>query len=728
MAFIQFLRDFLRGKRADAHATGKEDREAELNALLDGMLDPAREMNEAWQPIIDDGMAYLHNDQLAEQERKEGWPPVQVNHLAPAARHEVSLLVQQRRVFRASPQSDALEDEAAAKFWGPQLQYRFDREIELSARLPQWLASSQVAGHWCVQYAWNPKGEWVEDERRWRGTIQATQIPPECVFVDPWCTRFKDADYIICRYQVPVSTVLAQWGKDKEKREAILEAAKEEASRRKDWKDGGRGGAAPAHTAQDIEPERDIYDPWRKQGRLRQFLVKVPDSIAAMPQAKGLESPEEGQPTVVTVEVFYFKDASETKIPAEMEPVPLAELAEQGQALQTDDGEYTNVDGMPFEDGQRPMREKTPETTMPIFPHGRYVVRVGETCVLNPELQDQVWKYKFRPVACGLKIPLPGTWHGENAVEPAREIQDWINDVWAHLGNYIRFFGDSQWWVERPGALYNDDGSQPLDKEISSAAGAVVELEEGALAAGRIKRADPPGLQGAIFNILQKFEENLRDLTGVQVTALGRQLDRATTATEAATLAAQTQIRTALQAFMLDLFLVESAYIVGDILQREFADGAIKVGDVLRVLNMGDLPGSEQMGQVYVDEQALKRITATPFDISIEATSAVPFDRQRQQEKWLALNKTIIESFGQPSLAAFKRLLGAFDVKNAQEILDEVAGAMQMQQAMAAEQAEAEQMAAQQGGKPTSQGGESSWQPGQVVKGSQRPTSPMEQQ
>jgi hypothetical protein len=118
----------------------------------------------------------------------------------------------------------------------------------------------------------------------------------------------------------------------------------------------------------------------------------------------------------------------------------------------------------------------------------------------------------------------------------------------------------------------------------------------------------------------------------------------------------------------------------------------LEPGDILRIV------GEEHGEQVL---QATGDLLVADLDLQIESVTDLPYDQQRNQEMAVALYEII----GLPYL---DRLLEAFEVKDAEELLQRIPIWMQLQEMIAqAEAAEQEAEAQPAGGGPPQTEGES---------------------
>lgn len=582
-----------------------------LNRTLNERREEAVQANQPWVPLWTDGADYIFGNQLQGKEPKGGWVSVQANHLFPAMMTELSTIARRRvRPVGLPWNGEDPTDQEAASTWGPFLAMQYLHDLSMPEIVLQALLDGKVYGHWITRSVWNPRKRWSSREKRWIGGIEVQVLWPDFVGIDPECERpdWSDATWKYCRWRMRVDRMVRQWPKHKSQ---IEQAAQEELGHE-------RGTAAGvANTASSVYPQRGRDIPKKGvEGRLA-ALVGWPQTLGA--RTAGGRQQETGKPVYCTVEEWYYADAEEGK----------------GGA--------------------------------PKYPNGRFVLRVGESTILNDTEAGQRWRYDYDPLVPGRNLPLPHTWRGMNAVEMARGMQDLINEAWTHLLHQVRKFGDPSRKVEQ-GALYGaaDDLSN-ISRLLGSGPGTIIKCVTGR--SGGVNLEDPPPMNQGMFQFMQAAEEVLRDLTGAQRAALGRQLERQATATEFQGLMQASRDRPALEAELLDDYLLRQMRVCAAIYQKE-----LKKGDKIRL--MGE-DGGLRMADY---DQKMKDLR---FDLRLETTSTMPWDEQAQQVKWLKL----AETFG-PEVVA-EELLRAMRVQNPNDILERLPIWRRIQEELEAEKQQA---------------------------------------
>jgi hypothetical protein len=262
----------------------------------------------------------------------------------------------------------------------------------------------------------------------------------------------------------------------------------------------------------------------------------------------------------------------------------------------------------------------------------------------------------------GVNYTLPHTWRGLNDVEIPKPMQDWVNETSADLGAYIEFHALPITKVEE-GAVQNCPNNQNVADKLRVGPASFWKVSPGK--AGAVVREGPPPMSETVFSIYETMSRELRDQTGVQEIAMGRQASGGITATEALRLETNTRLRMSLQARHEDAFIL-------DIMLRthELAVANMTPGQLVRIA--GEDVASRMMA---IPEEAFD----VEFDMELKTTTGLPFDEERKKQEAMQLFQII----GPPYL---EELLKAFQVENREKVLSSVQAWAMIQQAMAAQE------------------------------------------
>ena len=570
------------------------------------VLDKLRYMEEkskkhisTWGGIYEDGRNYVWANQLQNQVVKEGWEPIQVNHIFPAVIQEQSLLAQKRASIEALPFED--NDKDGAEFWRTQLQWQYETGLDVPSLLLRGILDGKTHGHWVVDVYWDPEAEWDEKEQNWVGAIKVVLRRPEQVCFDPDCEDVDEPEWAYQIEMMPVELAVEKWSDfEKEIREAVGAEAGETGKtgwfnkvmshimpRRKSWRSDK--GDAPADNS---------------EGRLAMALApdseQVPDSKEAVTEK-------------VLVMTVLYKDPAREDDEVVYEYTG-AELLEDGRAIlgpekEGEDPIYLDATtGKPFTGETWPSESR--KVRRPKYPNGRLVVRIGETLV-----EDRPWEYKHWRWAVGHNGLLPHTWHGLNGVEMAKGIQDFLNVFARHLVNYVKFFGDPVMAVEA-GAFANDPQNEHVVENTRAVAGSIYKLADAGK--DKIQRFDPPPMSQGLLACYELFSREIRDQTGMQDIGMGKQQPGQTTAREALALDTNSKMRPALQGILLEMFILRLMRRVQELCQKNMTPG-----------QMVRIAGDDAAGVLMkaVPEDALE----ARFDLRLKVTSELPFDQERRK-------------------------------------------------------------------------------------------------
>jgi hypothetical protein len=393
------------------------------------------------------------------------------------------------------------------------------------------------------------------------------------------------------------------------------------------------------------------------EGRLAAALTREDDDEFDVTIRDGQQKPAR----VMLLEMF-FKDTEEVPDEEEIE-VPYDQLLATG-AIVEQKQEMASIHvlgstGEPVTDENRPRIVR--KFMRPKFPNGRSVLRIGRT-ILNPNEDDQRWPYAHWPYVIGVNYTLPHTWRGLNDVEIPKPMQDWVNETSADLGAYIEFHALPITKVEE-GAVQNCPNNQNVADKLRVGPASFWKVSPGK--AGAVVREGPPPMSETVFSIYETMSRELRDQTGVQEIAMGRQASGGITATEALRLETNTRLRMSLQARHEDAFIL-------DIMLRthELAVANMTPGQLVRIA--GEDVASRMMA---IPEEAFD----VEFDMELKTTTGLPFDEERKKQEAMQLFQII----GPPYL---EELLKAFQVENREKVLSSVQAWAMIQQAMAAQE------------------------------------------
>lgn len=665
-------------KKQDTASFGKRDNKAialeELNRKIDSMVEASKAADAPWSSIYQDGRDYIYNNQLVWVKNRGGWDRIQANLIWPSITQELALLAQRRPKLITGPWEEG--DTEGAKLWKGALQWQYEKGLKLPRLLHRGILDGKSHGHWVVKVYWEERAEWSEEEKQWVGAPRLTLMPPEFVGLSPGVTTIEEAQergHAYCLRRVSVEYAKQRWP---EYADEIDTAAQQESQEEDHWE--GAGGQMTGQSSKSVMDGAAATDGEAGEGvQQRATEGRLAGLLSKRPQ-KTFVHGEEGtsRPVDVTLLEMFFHDAEEEDV-AEDVPIAFDDLLAAGRIRLQDTDDPTlqpmyvdSESGEPITEQNRPTLEE--KYTPPKFPNGRRVLRIGKT-VMNQDDADQVWDYHRWPLFIGHNNLLPHTWHGLNAVEMARGMQDARNIGAMHMLNYVKHMGDPVVFVEE-GAVQNKPQNRGIANVLQACAGAIWKLARGGI--NRIKRDPPPPMSPGTMQIWSTFTAEERDILGMQEVGLGRKAGGQQTAHEVMRLETNTRLRTALQSIFLDEFTVDVMSFVHELCKVNMAPG-----QMLRIIGEQNADRVAVLQQTDIDAR---------FDLSLEVTTTLPFDTERTKQDAAAL-------FGIIGMPYLRRLLEAYDVHDIDELLQATQAWQMLQQQLAL----AEEAEGQGGGSPT---------------------------
>lgn len=651
---------------------GKRSEEQALADLTREMVERAKELTDAFSDLWEDGIRYIFNAQLTGKKREKGWPASQINFLYPAIVQELAVLSQRRPGITAVPEEggdQSAADRAAAEIWAGILKYDADKLLDMEDLCRRACLDRHTHGQ-AVAYAyWEDRHHWDKEERRWVGAPQVDLINNRCFGVDPNAETLRDAQYMYLQFERSVEYCLQRWP---ERKACILAALDAEPTLRDGRPAVGIPGMKSAATEVGTGISKDTKD-----GRLADLVLKnrlrfsptTPDNVDWRYAGR-----------TVTVTVVWFRDDAEGE-QTDREGYTREELVESGaitidesglilvlnpehEAFLVRDGGGTE----PLAQGEELARADWPVRVTkyrgPKFPNGRVVFKINDE-ILNPDEDEQVWNYRWWPIAVCVHQLLPHMWQGMNSVEMVFGTQDWVNFCSSKILNWLAYFAD-------PEELY-EEGTFP-DKEertgLGSRAGKLTRVSTGKL--DKVRLLETAALPEGMLRIYELMMRHGQDLTGQHDPARGATSKGQPTATEIATLQQSNQTRMGLQIQLLDAWYQEIMKRVADLRKEHMAEG-----DTVKLLG----ERAQAAAVTVLDAGTLE----LEFDVRLKVSTTLPHDVERRKQDAERL-KTLMPQ--NPEID--RLLLEAFDVPNPDEVLQAGQEYAAFQQWMAAQQAAAE--------------------------------------
>jgi len=647
-----------------------------LNSTIDAKVLASRARMDVWRPMYESGIDYMYNNQTEHLDIKEGFDRIQSNMLYPIAMQEMALLMQRHPAIVALPLTDEEEDSAAASVWNDRLRWEFQKNL----KIPEWMTRARLdgktAGFWIGKVYWDPRSRWDTKQKKWIGKVKMSLIKPTYFGVDPDTESIEGAEYVYTERQIATEKAIMQWPKHKE---AIQAAAVKEFEK---TQFGSQGYTSAASTRMALDGSQVNGEPGPGVGGDydEAFLANFVRRENGKQYTGKSENDEAGdsKPTYVTITEIFIKDREEVgkeeTAPMSIEELTGAGIIELRNSEPKADGEAEGIElGEAWYfvgTNELLTKDNWPEKTLvpkdaPLYPNGRFVLRIGKA-ILNDDVNDQIWPYKYWPYVIGMHNPLPHIWQGLNGVEMSRGLQDFRNLGLTHVLNHVQHFDDPMWLAEEgaiAGGPESEDG-EFIETTLGSRPGKIVMVKAGKI--DKVQAVKPPALGEGAPAAIRLAAEDIRDTTGVQEVLSGKASGGRITATEILKLETNTKLRVGLQSFYEDVFLVEIGKRILELNQANLV-----VGDMI--------PGlSEEQKPVFHELNA--RGVSSEFDLNIQVTSELPYDKEREK---LEADK-VYATVGLPYL---KEWLEAHDVPNVDEVLSEMPDWIAYQQFRAAQDA-----------------------------------------
>lgn len=632
-----------------------EDYDRELNQRIDAMVSAGRSFAEAWADIDRDGPRMLYGDQTAGLVVKEGWLPVQDNQLRALVDQSQAMLSMRRPTIRATAlQPEDPQEKEGATLAGQAINWQFHKGLNVPLRLIE--AQPDLHGYgWCVAATyWEPKHEWDEDAKQWRGAVEQELVDPRCFFADGQAQRAERCQYTFTLTRIPVERALQRWPKSKE---AILAAARKEATQNNEAADGEyqvyqQAGSTSAATL--TAERKEHIGTFGTNGRLLDALNRTAGDNPAYGPG---ENPTE-HPAYVTVMEMIFADYEEEKVPAEVELGEDELIASNRLVIDGQGFRMNPATGKPYipalQAGQS-VNQGDPDRwpamdasyTRPKYPYGRHIVRFGEDAVVV----DEPWRYKRSLWTIGLFGVLPHTWRGKNAVEAMKCAQDEWNVLMMYVTNWVRNQCDGGWIVEE-NTFTDDPTNKNIGEKMKSRPGWCVSVAPNK--AGGIQQKPTPILSPSLPDLLDRCKAKMQDIAGIHDARMGQAVGDSTLG-EVQIAETNDRVRAGVSGLLLDMFTIELMETVWEICRAHW-----QPGDLVRVL------GEQASSTVEVDAIMLD----AEFELSLEVTTQLPYDRERNKAAALEIFDRFAE-LGMGDLA-LKWLLKVFETPDAEELLKAV--------------------------------------------------------
>lgn len=615
-----------------------EDKHKELNSLLDDMRNAGMEVTKQWRDMWLTAFKYVWGRMLQGIKPKDDWNYIIINRIYPLMFSTISKLSKNNPKVLTFPWDP--EKEGAQEFaeqWAGILQYIWESQHELNMRLKliKGILDAAVYGYMVGKVYWEKEDRWDKENDTWIGNIKHTFVNPNTFWCDPEAESLELAANCGTFRRVKMEFALERWPEHEEdiKKEAFTDTDQRYVQGQEISYENQRAGTS--------------------QTDKRMLFNKIVD-LALFRGANLFTNPTASKQKYVNIEEIYWKDNKTTKVKLE-DAMPAEELQAQG-TIKIDLDSGANLDpttGEPYK-GDWPM-VVTDEYDKPVFPDGRFVLRIGKA-ILNPEEENQVYKYSRWPFTVMPYHILPHMWQGGNAVEMVRNNNDVLNLTVSALVHRTRLTAEPERILEQNALAKGKDGKVRQVKPMGL--GKIIIMAKNKI--DKIRNLEYTSMDPAQIALTQILKQDIDDSSFSQDTARGAASNKTPmqkgggkmTATEAAKVDVNAHDYTAMQSIFLDGFVDETLTLIAEIAQVNYSEGR-----KLKII------GTDQERSQATVDQALLDIM---FDVNIVPGSTMPFDKERKKQEYITAFNFMAVPTPNPMM---EEMLQVLDISNRKKIL-----------------------------------------------------------
>ena len=575
------------------------------------------EKTKEWHTVWSEAYHYFFSLQDRAIKKKVDWDYIVLNYIWPTAMQEIAKLSKNLQRVIVLPFSD--DDLEAAEVWRGACQWHLQNHKTLNMRVnhPAAIFCGKLRGYRVSRVYWEDKVEWDDQNKQWKGDIKYKLWRPELFWSDGE-EDINDGNCGVVRW-VTLEYAQSRWPTFADKFEEIAVTVG-------DSSDNEFGGVD--------------FRSWISAGELKQTDIdedslkpKMFDGASKMLDImEGIPKVRSGQ-KVVRISEAFLKDYEEVPM-SESEAIQPQELLDSGVAIQDLMGKIVDTQtGLPFTPETYPTN--TREWIQPLYPKGRWIISAGQGAnriILNPEEEEQRWRFSRWPFITSPHYLLPFMWQGMNAVSLYKSAQDMINVSMTHLVNNLKQFGDPHLSIEEDAIALDPRTKKPVNEGlISSAAGSIWRWAKGAISGSKFRIEPPVPPSPAAMAIAQIMMQEFKNLTGLQGVSRGEPMPSGTTATEAANAAVNSNDRIALQSVYEDEWFSGICHLACEMMQAYYDEGRW-----IRIVGDDKIAGVQQITQ---------KVKTVKYDVTVELGATLPFD----EEKRIARYKLGYDLFNNPA-------------------------------------------------------------------------------
>lgn len=603
-------------------------KEQEQNTFLDRMEEEGMKITKSWNSVWQESIRYFYGDQLGHRQAKKGWSWIVVNYILPAAMQEIAKLSKNHAQILAHPWESS--DTEFAEAWRSLLQWLWEKGINGHGMRPEQIASTldkKLYGYSVSKIMWEDRDLWLDEKKQWQGDVKFRLWKPERF----WALGQEKIDDGPCgtvRY-VEEEWAINRWPKFKVQIKEASKLYKDVITSGVNTIDGqtpASGGTYPSSGTGDAD-RGPIYNGFR--------------TLLNLILTRRRHTTNDSKVKYIKLAEFYYRDEEERPVKDYMKP---EELLSSG-TIQQVEGRYVDRNGTPITEFPQVLKREYRE---PLYPNGRFVIRLGKDIIVN---KNQRYGFRKWPFVVSPHYLLPHMWQGWDAVQMYKSAQDMINISVTHLVNNMKMYGDPKVAIER-GAIDSPPGKRGAHYKIGKGAGSIIRLVKGGLT--RFKILDPPAPSAAALQLYSLFSQEFKNMVGLQDIGRGQKTPGKTTATEAHFLMISGNDRLALQSAYEDVWVTEVARLIAWICQKNY-----DVGRIVRVIGEDNAVGAKQISE---------QIKSVDFDIDIIPGAQLPFDQEKREAKYLQAYQLMADPSPNPMLPEVLRVM---EISNWRKILEQ---------------------------------------------------------
>lgn len=646
------------------------DKHPDLNTFLDDIRDAGMTVTKKWMTMWMTAIQYAWGQQLQGWNLKEDWEYVIVNRIYPLMFQTIAKLAGNNPKILTNAWDD--EKEGATEYaekWAGHLQYLWGSPYELSMRLKliKGLLDCAIFGYMVGKGQWEhkPRGGWDDTSKAWIGKTDEYFVHPGMFWADPSAENLATAENCGTTRRVKLEWAQNRWPEHKD---AIAKEA--------------YTASDPKYTAGDMISYKDQKGSTLSVSRQNMFS-KLVSLILNQGVATGDSSATDvvagDKQKYVNIEEAYWRDYAEKHVKIE-DNIPEGVLERQGVIVKE------KVTGLFIDPKtEKPLAEwpkqVVNEYDEPLYPNGRFVLRIGRT-ILNPEEKEQVYKESRWPFTVMPYHILPHMWQGGNAIEMARNNNDFLNITISAMVNQVRRTADPTKIIEAGALAKGRDGKVRSKKDAITGLGRIIVAARGKLKA--IANLEYPPLDPAVAALAEILKKDIDAQEFMHPIARGEAEKGQQTKAEIVRLNQNALDYVGLQGIFLDKWIDDTMTLIAELCQRNYEPG--------RLMKM--LADDVQSGM-----EADQQMFDVRFDVNIEPGSTLPFDEQKKQQEYAIAYKMFESPIPNPMIEDMLRVL---NISKRKEILDKYKGLqlfrqfIQMGQLLAQAQSEPEVQAVMQ--------------------------------